>query len=96
MGQVFTRLSNWILDLGISDCTCGFKGFRRQVAMDLFSLQRLRNWSFDCEVLYLARLKEYRISEIPVTWRDNKATKVNLWTDVGTSFLGLFKIRLYH
>lgn len=94
MGKMYTRLSNWILGLPVSDFTCGFKGFRREAAKDLFSRQRLKNWSFDAEILYIAQLKGYRVLEIPVRWRDDRATKVRLWRDVFTSFLGLLKIRL--
>jgi dolichyl-phosphate beta-glucosyltransferase len=95
MGKVFTWLSNWILDLRVSDFTCGFKGFRREAARELFSRQRLGNWSFDPEILYLAKLKQYRVAEIPVRWRNDRATKVRLWRDVLSSFLGLLYIRLY-
>lgn len=94
MGKVYTWLSNWILGLRVSDFTCGFKGFRREIVRDLFSRQRLGNWSFDAEILYLARQKGYRIAEIPVTWRNDNATKVRLRRDVLTSFLGLVQIRL--
>jgi dolichyl-phosphate beta-glucosyltransferase len=93
MGKTYTMLSNWILASHISDFTCGFKGFRKEAARALFSLQRLKNWSFDSEILYLAELKGYRVEEVPVTWRDDKATKVKLWRDVASSFLGLMKIR---
>jgi len=96
MGRIFTRLSNWILGLSVSDFTCGFKGFRREVARDLFSRQRLKNWSFDSETLYLSQVKGYRILEIPVTWCNDRATKVRLWRDIITSFLGLLRIRLNH
>jgi len=95
MGKSYTRLSNWILGLQVSDVTCGFKGFRREAARELFSRQRLKNWSFDAEILYLARLKGCRVQEIPVRWRDDRATKVRLWRDVWTSLLGLLQIRLY-
>jgi len=95
MGKVFTWLSNWILDLRVSDFTCGFKGFRREAARELFSRQRLGNWSFDPEILYLAKLKQYRVAEIPVRWRNDRATKVRLWRDVLSSFFGLLYIRLY-
>jgi dolichyl-phosphate beta-glucosyltransferase len=94
MGGVFTRLSNWILALQHSDLTCGFKGFRREIAKELFSRQRLDSWSFDSEILYLAKIKGYRVSEIPVTWRDDAATKVRLLRDVVSSFLGLLFIRV--
>jgi dolichyl-phosphate beta-glucosyltransferase len=96
MGTAFTRLSNWILSLQVSDFTCGFKGFRREATREIFSRQRLRDWSFDSEILYLAKLRRYRVGEIPVVWRDDRATKVRLWRDVVASFLGLLKIRLNH
>lgn|SRR5262245_10304704 len=96
MGRIFTSLSNLVLGLRYSDATCGFKGFRRAVARELFAQQRLHNWSFDCELLYLAALKGYRVREIPVKWRNDKATKVRLWKDVTASFLGLLSIRRNH
>ncbi|MFQ5681779.1 MAG: dolichyl-phosphate beta-glucosyltransferase [Candidatus Binatia bacterium] len=96
LGKFYTRLSAWILGLSVSDFTCGFKGFRKEAARDLFSRQRLKNWSFDAEILYLAHLKKYHVAEIPVTWRNDRATKVRLWKDIFPSFLGLLRIRLNH
>jgi len=96
MGRVYTYLSNRILGLNISDVTCGFKGFRREVAQEIFSRQQLKNWRFDAEILYLAQLKGYRVMEVPVMWRDNRETKVRLWRDAIASFFGLFQIRLYN
>lgn len=93
MGKIYTRLSNWILGLSTSDFTCGFKGFRREAGRELFSRQKLKNWSFDAEILYLANLKDYQILEIPVHWRNDERTKVRLWRDVIGSFLGLIQIR---
>ena len=96
LGKMYTRLTNWILGLQrVSDFTCGFKGFRRQAARDLFSRQRLKNWSFDAEIIYLAQLKKYRVREVPVTWRDDRATKVRLWRAIFRSFLELLQIRFY-
>lgn len=95
MGKIFTALSNWILGLHISDFTCGLKGFCREVAVDVFSRQLMRNWTFDSEILFLAKLTQYKVIEIPVRWRNDRETKVRLWRDVITSFLGLLQIRLY-
>jgi len=96
LGKMYTRLTNWILGLRrVSDFTCGFKGFRRQAARDLFSRQRLKNWGFDAEIIYLAQFKGYRLLEVPVTWRDDRATKVKLWRDIFRSFLELLQIRIY-
>ena len=95
MGKIYTWLANWILNLKVSDLTCGFKGFRREAAKELFSRQQLKNWSFDAEILYLARLKGSRITEVPIQWRNDVRTKVRLWRDIASSFLGLLQIRLY-
>jgi dolichyl-phosphate beta-glucosyltransferase len=96
MGKVFTSLSNLVLGLRHSDVTCGFKGFRRAAARQLFARQRLSNWSFDSEILYLAALKGCRVREIPVAWRNDEATKVRLWKDAAASFWGLLAIRKNH
>lgn len=95
-GKTYTKLSKWITGLQCSDFTCGFKGFRKEAARELFSRQRIKNWSFDAEILYLAKLKSYRTQEIPVTWRNDRATKVRLWRDALVSFFGLLGIRLNH
>src|SRR3972149_2436547 len=71
-----------------------FSSFRRKAARKLFARQRLKNWSFDADILYLARLKGYQVLEIPVRWRNDERTKVRLWRDIVSSFLGLIQIRL--
>jgi dolichyl-phosphate beta-glucosyltransferase len=94
LGRIFTSLSNVLLGARYFDVTCGFKGFKRDVAHDLARRQRLHNWSFDSELLFIARLKGYRVSEIPVSWRNEQGTKVRVWKDALVSFLGLLQIRL--
>jgi len=93
MGRGFTFLSNFALGLRYSDVTCGFKGFCRAACRELFSRQRLHNWSFDSEILFIAHLKGYRVTEVSVSWRDDRATKVRLWKDALGSFWGLLQIR---
>lgn len=93
MGKVFTWLTNVILTKNVSDVTCGFKGFSRTVAQEVFSRQQVNDWSFDAEVLFLAQKYGYSIKEVPVRWRNDPDTKVNLFKDTIRSFLGLLKIR---
>jgi dolichyl-phosphate beta-glucosyltransferase len=93
MGKIFTWLTNVILTKNVSDVTCGFKGFSRSVAREIFVRQQVNDWSFDAEVLFLAQKYGYSIKEVPVHWRNDPATKVNLFKDTVRSFLGLLKIR---
>jgi dolichyl-phosphate beta-glucosyltransferase len=77
MGRVFNVIVRTLLLPGILDTQCGFKCFRRDVARELFALSRTSGWSFDVEILYLARLKGRRIAEVPVSWYYGEKSKVS-------------------
>jgi dolichyl-phosphate beta-glucosyltransferase len=94
MGKVFTALSNLIASVNVSDVTCGFKCYRGAVAHDLYANQRLFDWSFDAEIIHIARRHHYRLKEVPVRWLDERGTKVHLVRDSYRSFKGLLTIRL--
>lgn len=95
LGKGFTWLSNFLVVSGVSDFTCGFKCFSRQAAQTVFKVQRLSNWSFDAEVLFLCRKHGFRIAEVPVHWADAQGTKVRLKRDIIGSLVGLLKVRYY-
>ena len=93
MGKAFTWLSNVIAQVHVSDVTCGFKCYTRSTAHDLYSCQQVFNWSFDAEIIHLARRAGYRLKEVPVRWHDERGTKVHLVRDSVNSFRGLLTIR---
>lgn len=94
LGKIFTFLTNSILRTKVSDATCGFKCFSSEPAKKIFDKQRLYDWSFDAEVIFLCRRYGYEIRETPVRWINNEDSKVNPVRDGLRSLLGLFKIRL--
>ena len=96
MGKCFTWLSNFILGTKFSDFTCGFKCFSKKAKEQIFALQKIYDWSFDAEILFLAKKLGYEIKEIPVEWRNDPSTKVKLFKDTIKSFLGLIKILRFH
>jgi dolichyl-phosphate beta-glucosyltransferase len=53
---------------GLQDTQCGFKCFCAEVADKIFSCQSIPGWSFDIEVLYVARKYGYQIVEVPIDW----------------------------
>jgi hypothetical protein len=79
------RLMNYFIQLlalpGLNDTQCGFKCFSAQAAKDLFQHQTLPGWSFDIELLYIARLRSYSIAEIPIPWYFHQESKVNAFRD---------------
>jgi len=66
---------------GLNDTQCGFKCFRDEVADDIFSRQTIPGWSFDIELLYIARQRGYRIAEIPIQWYFDPDTKLRAVKD---------------
>jgi dolichyl-phosphate beta-glucosyltransferase len=62
----------------IVDTQCGFKFFRGDVARELFRLQQIDGYMFDVEILYLAQQLGYRIAEVPVRWRDDGDSRLQL------------------
>ena len=81
-GPVFKAVVRGLVIRGFSDTQCGFKGFRAQAAHDIFSNCGINGFSFDVEVLALARLFGYSITELPVRLLvDSSDSKINLTSD---------------
>ena len=49
MGKIFNLFVQAIAIRGISDTQCGFKGFKRDVAKDVFKRQTINGFGFDVE-----------------------------------------------
>jgi len=94
-GKGFTWFSNIMTGAHVSDFTCGFKCFSRKAVNDIFKKALIDDWSFDAEILFLAKRTGYEITEVPVVWKNDRATKVRLLHDILHSLKGLFRIRLY-
>jgi dolichyl-phosphate beta-glucosyltransferase len=77
---------------GLNDTQCGFKCFRGAVADDLFSRQTLHGWSFDIELLYIARRHGYRVVEVPIHWYHFSDSKVNALRDATQMIRDIFRI----
>jgi dolichyl-phosphate beta-glucosyltransferase len=79
---------------GLHDTQCGFKMFRGDIAEDLFQNQTINNWSFDIELLFIARKRRYRITELPIPWYFNPDTKLNPFMDAFQMAVDIFNIHL--
>ena len=59
LGKTFHLLASvWVVG-PVQDTQCGFKGFRRDVARDVFARQKVTSIVFDVEVIYLVRRRGY-------------------------------------
>lgn len=94
VGRAFNLLVRALLLPGLHDTQCGFKLFSAAAANDVFAATRLDGFCFDVEALVIARRRGYRIAELPVTWRNDAATRVSSLRGF-LAFLDLARIRWY-
>ncbi|MFA6000615.1 MAG: dolichyl-phosphate beta-glucosyltransferase [Thermoleophilia bacterium] len=81
-GPVFKSIVRSLVINGFTDTQCGFKGFRSQAAHDIFTNCAANGFAFDVEVLALARMFGYSITEVPVRLLvDSSDSRINLTSD---------------
>lgn len=94
--EVMGNLGNTIIQLfgvwGIWDTQNGFKACSAKAAQEIFSRTRMTGFSFDIEMLALARKLKFRIGIIPVKWKFDPDSKVTLKSYIQV-FIDVFKIR---
>jgi dolichyl-phosphate beta-glucosyltransferase len=82
---MFLNFRRTLLLRGIKDTQCGFKAFRREVAMRLFPMleffhrkNTISGWrvsAYDVELLFLSEKNGYKIVEVPVVWEDTDISR---------------------
>lgn len=82
-----------VTGLRVTDSQCGFKFFRRPVALDLFRCQKIDGYMFDVEILCLATLFGYRLKEVPIRWRDDGDSRLQLLSGNIRNVRDIFRIR---
>lgn len=96
LGRIFNFAVNLIAVPGLLDTQCGFKLFKRHAAKKIFERQLLNGFSFDVEVLYLARRLDFKVKEVAVNWNNQPGTKVNVVKDGILMLLDVFKLPFLH
>lgn len=81
---------------GIQDTQCGFKFFQRAVAKELFRRQKIDGYMFDVEILAIARRLGYRIEQLPIRWRDDADSRLNLVSGNLHNVRDIFRIGFEH
>lgn len=66
---------------GWYDTQCGLKGFRAEVAEDLFGVSRIDRFAIDVELFYVALKRNYDIKRLPVQLRCQEGSSVRLVRD---------------
>lgn len=95
MGRVFNGLVRVLAVSGIADTQCGFKCFTRRAAAEIFSRCRIDGFSFDVEILFLARKLGFSVREVPVKWFNAPGSSISPVRDSLRMLWEIFRVRLY-
>ncbi len=93
MGRIFNFIVKVVAIHSLNDTQCGFKCFRRDIALDLFPYQTIDGWAFDVELLFIAQKRGYSIIEIPITWIYKDHSKIKPLRDSFNMVLETLRIR---
>ena len=95
MGRIFNRLVRILAVPGLADTQCGFKCFSRPAAEEIFPRCRIDGFSFDVEILFLARKLGLPVREVPVRWLNAPGSSVSPLRDSILMLLDIFRVRAY-
>ena len=95
-GRIFNFIVRLLQLTKYKDTQCGFKLFRKEAGNCLFNLQLTFGFCFDVEILFIAFLKSYRVSEVPILWNHCTNTKVKFFKDSSIMFFDLLRIYYYY
>jgi dolichyl-phosphate beta-glucosyltransferase len=94
LGEGFKLYRKIVLGLwGIEDTQCGFKGFTKRAVENIFPKCKINGFSFDPEILIIAKKLGYKIKEIPIAWKNDLDSKVNFKSIIKMA-IDMIKIRL--
>lgn len=93
---LFSRLFNFYVNalfrLGVSDTLCGFKGFSRKSAEQIFRRIRTSGWIFDIEMLAHAKKMGFPIKQIGIEWSHKSGSKLSVFRSVPKMFVNVLKL----
>jgi dolichyl-phosphate beta-glucosyltransferase len=97
LGRVFHALAAFWVTGPVPDTQCGFKGFTREAAHDLFANQKIGGIVFDAEIIHLARKRGYSMAIVPVQWADKRGSRMRVRPGLALHVVyDLFRIPLIH
>lgn len=86
MSRGYNLLMKIFFWTGFHDAQCGFKAIRKETARKLLPYVEDKGWFFDSELLILAEKSGYRVTEVPIVWRDDPRSTVKVaktaWGDI--------------
>ncbi|MEZ5038293.1 MAG: glycosyltransferase [Saprospiraceae bacterium] len=80
-GLIFNFIIQLLTNLNLKDTQCGFKLYPVDIAKPLFAKLKTKGWAHDVELLSQAKSNGIDIISMPISWRHQEGSKINLVKD---------------
>jgi dolichyl-phosphate beta-glucosyltransferase len=94
MGKTFNLIVRFITGLPYRDTQCGFKLIERNRIQSFIQLLQVKRFAWDVELLMFAKKNKIRISEVPVTWEHQEASRVHPIRDAFEMLCRVIEMRI--
>jgi hypothetical protein len=94
MGKTFNAIVRLITGLPFHDTQCGFKLIEKNKVASFLSLLTVKRFAWDVEFLMFARKNNLKITEVPVTWEHQEASRVHPIKDAFEMLCRVIEMRI--
>lgn len=94
IGSLLRFSINFILNIKIRDTQCGFKLYEKFTARKIFSQIKLLGYEHDIEIVLISKKFNFKIIELPVSWKHVNLSKVNIISDSIKFFCKIIFIKI--
>lgn len=94
LGGGYRVLCRILFGLSVRDFNCGFKAYETSIGKEVYSKARMKDWTFDVEMMCYLKAKGVTPVEVPVRWehKDKQSAIKPLQTAV-RQLISIFKIK---
>ncbi|MGB9577533.1 MAG: glycosyltransferase, partial [Candidatus Norongarragalinales archaeon] len=93
LSRAYNLLARAFLEVKTSDLQCGFKAISRNAARKLLPQVKDNQFFFDTELVARAERLGMKVAEVPVEWREEEKTRVNVPRTVADYLRDLARLR---
>ena len=94
IGFLFNILLSLLFNIKSSDTQCGFKVFNSHYIKKIFRKLKCNGYAYDVEIALLLNKHHIKIIELPLKWKHQKGSKVNLIKDSIKIFFDLIILKV--
>ncbi len=95
VSKIYNYMLRILFDEKLNDHQCGYKIINNQVKKYVLNKTEINSWFWDTELLVKAIKSDFKVTELPVTWKERKYNKTSikrLVNDVGIHGYGILRL----